>query len=917
MILLMQEEQQTHLIEPSEDSGDDGAPSQKQNWQESSTQLGQRYQTDTTDGLSTEEAEKRLKKFGKNELKVKKKSNWILFFKQFNNSIVYILAITAFVTLLMRHYPDSIVIGAVIIANAFVGFFQEVSADNALSKIQELLVAESFVIRDGQRKLMDAKEIMVGDIVSLEAGDSVPADIRLLAADNLKIQESTLTGETNSVDKIEEPIAKENVPLAERANMAFAATAVTSGSGMGVVVATGMQSQIGKIQSDVIKVKNKSTPLMKNLNRLGITLSLAIVAIAVALFLLGMHLKIYSLPTLTVAIITLVVGSMPEGMPASVSVVLAMGTRKLTGKNAIVKTLPAVETLGAVDIVNTDKTGTLTKNEMTVTDIVTLNGEYTVSGVGYAAAGQILDTTGTAVAWKNDDSLDKLIKIAGQTTDASFHLEDGAWVLTGEPTDGALTGLYHKITGKDPEVFEIDSLPFDSAFRYSARLVQDTNQRYLMVKGAPQTLLNKVKKFNPNFEGEKQWLDKVVKLSKQGKRVVGLGMQKVAADEELVDPAKIGDLFELVGIVGIIDPPREEVKDAIKQLRYAGVKVKMITGDDPNTALAIANQLEMGENLKAVTGPELDKMSEQELIDNIDKYTVFARTTPSDKLKIVKAQQQRQHVVSMTGDGVNDAPALKQADIGVAMGIKGTDVAKGSADMVLADDNFTTVLSAVKEGRLVFDNIRKTIRFLLPTSFAEGLIVVFSILLDQTMPLYPTQLLWINMVSALTIQFAFIFEPAENGIMTRGPRNISQGILTKFDIVEIAYVSILIASLGMIVYNGMTALGMSHVIGSTMTLNIIIFGKIFYLFNMRNNHLVFSKYFFQNKIAFYIIGILLLLQVGIIYLPFMQEIFHTGSINFVYGWIIPSITGLIVLIVTELVKIARLAYSKKASKSKI
>lgn len=546
----MQDDQQTHLIEQDEDTGDDGAPSQKQNWQKSSAQLENRYQTDAITGLSTEAAEQRLKKFGKNELEVKKKSNWLLFFKQFNNSIVYILAITAIVTLLMRHYPDSIVIGSVIIANAFVGFFQEVSADNALNKIQELLVAESFVIRDGQRKLMEAKEIVIGDIVSLEAGDSVPADMRLLTADNLKIQESTLTGETNSVDKIEEVIAKENVPLAERANMAFAATAVTSGSGTGIVVATGMQSQIGKIQSDVIKVKSKATPLMKNLNRLGITLSLAILAIAVLLFFLGMHLEIYSLPTLTVAIITLVVGSMPEGMPASVSVVLAMGTRKLTGKNAIVKTLPAVETLGAVDIVNTDKTGTLTKNEMTVTDIVTLNGEYTVSGVGYDASGQILDTNNRVATWENDDKLRKLIKIAGQTTDASFHLEDGAWVLTGEPTDGALTGLYHKITGKEPDVTEIDSLPFDSEFRYSARLVQDERQRYLMVKGAPQTLLNKIKKFNPEFAGEQQWLDKVVKLSKQGKRVVGLGLQKVNETEELVNPAKIGEQFEFVGIVG-------------------------------------------------------------------------------------------------------------------------------------------------------------------------------------------------------------------------------------------------------------------------------------------------------------------------------------------------------------------------------
>ncbi|KRM89911.1 HAD-IC family P-type ATPase [Liquorilactobacillus cacaonum] len=913
----MQDERQAQVVEQGEDSGDEGAPSHKQNWQLSAKQLENHYQTNAVNGLNTDEAQLRLSAYGKNELEVKKKSNWILFLRQFNNSIVYILAITAIVTLLMKHYPDSIVIGAVIIANAFVGFFQEVSADNALNKIQELLVAKSVVIRDGKRRTIDAKDIVVGDIISLEAGDSVPADIRLLTADNLKIQESTLTGETNSVSKIEEKIDKESVPLAERANMAFAATTVTSGSGTGIVIATGMKSQIGKIQTDVIKTKDKVTPLMQNLNKLGITLSLTIVAIAVALFFLGMHLEIYSLPTLTVAIITLIVGSMPEGMPASVSVVLAMGTRKLTKKNAIVKTLPAVETLGAVDIVNTDKTGTLTKNEMIVTDIITAEEKYKVLGVGYDTRGEIVSDSGKIVEWDSNNMLQQLINIAGQTTDASFHFENDAWLLTGEPTDGALASLYHKVTGEDPVVSEIDSLPFDSEFRYSARLVENDGKRYLMVKGAPQTLLKKIKKFNPKFKEEQIWLNKVTKLSKQGKRVVGLGLQQVDINEVCVNSSKIGDDFIFAGIVGIIDPPREEVKEAIKQLRYAGVKVKMITGDDPNTALAIANQLDMGDNLKAITGPELDKMSDKELIDNIDKYTVFARTTPSDKLKIVKAQQRRNHVVSMTGDGVNDAPALKQADIGVAMGIKGTDVAKGSADMVLADDNFTTILSAVKEGRLVFDNIRKTIRFLLPTSFAEGLIVVFSILLDQTMPLYPTQLLWINMVSALTIQFAFIFEPAESGIMYRGPRNISKGILTKMNIIEITYVAILIASLGMVAYNIMTGLGMSHTMGSTMTLNIIVFGKIFYLFNIRNNHLVLSKYFFQNKKVFYIVGILVLLQVGIIYLPFMQEIFHTGSIDLFYGWILPSIAGLLVLMVTEVIKVIRLIYTKKQVNKKI
>ena len=899
----MQEEKQTNLMNTSEDSDDSGP--RQQLWKNKSEELEKKFKTDLSQGLTNEEAERRLKENGKNELVSKKTSNWMLFFRQFNNSITYILAATAAVTLFLQHYPDSIVIGAVIIANALVGFFQEVSADNALNKIKELLVSECYVIRDGHKLELPSKQVVIGDVIHLEAGDAVPADLRLISADNMKIQESNLTGETDSVTKTEDAINVDGLPLAERTNMAFASTSVTNGSGVGIVVATGTETEIGHIQQDVVEVKSKPTPLMQNLNKLGWALSLAIIAVAVMLFILGAFLQVYSLPTLLIAVITMIVGSMPEGMPASVSVVLAMGTRKLTRKKAIVKTLPAVETLGAVNIVNTDKTGTLTKNEMTVTDIITANGRYTVSGVGYDATGQIQKEDGEKVEWRNSDELKWIIQIAGQTTDASFHQEEGQWVLTGEPTDGALTGLFHKFTGEAPVVEEIDSLPFDSAFRYSARLALLNNKKVLMVKGAPQTLFEKMQEHGSQVD-KQNWLKKMEQLTKQGKRVVALGYQFVSDETDEIISADIGNNFHLIGMVGIIDPPRQEVAASIRKLRYAGIKVKMITGDDPNTAMAIAKQLKLADNVNAITGPELDKMSEEQLANEIDKYTVFARTTPSDKLKIVRAQQRRGNVVSMTGDGVNDAPALKQADIGVAMGIKGTDVAKSSADMVLADDNFTTLLTAVKEGRHIFDNIRKTIRFLLPTSFAEGLIVVMSILLDQTMPLYPTQLLWINMVSALTIQFAFIFEPAEKGIMTRGPRKVNQGILNKTDVIEIAYVSLLISSLGMIAYNIMTKQGMSEVVGSTMTLNVIVFGKIFYLFNMRNNHPVFSRYFFQNKMAFYIIAILLVLQAGIIYLPFMQEIFHTTAPGWLAGWGVPILAGAIVLIVTEAVKYIRM-----------
>ncbi|PWG00220.1 HAD-IC family P-type ATPase [Levilactobacillus bambusae] len=876
-------------------------------WELSESELANRYETNPTTGLSPAEAQRRLVQNGRNELTAKKQSNLLRFLKQFNNSIIYILAAAAILTFFMHHYSDSIVIFLVIIANAFIGYFQERQADNALDAIKEMLVTTSFVIRGGQKLELDARDIVTGDLVNLEAGDAVPADMRLISADNFNVQESVLTGETNSVEKIEEPIDQRTLPLADRQNMVYASTAATSGSAMGIVTATAEDTEIGQIQESVQDVKENVTPLMKNLNSLGLGLSLAIVAIAVLLFIIGLFTHVYSLPTLTIAIITMVVGSMPEGLPASTSVVLAMGTSRMTQQNVIVKSLPAVETLGAVDIVNTDKTGTLTKNEMTVTKIVTTGGTYDVTGVGYDSHGGIdfngsLLLNGEPVNWVKEPDIAEIVNIAGQTTDAELHEEDGKWILTGEPTDGALTTLFRKMAGQDPEVHEIDSLPFDSAFRYSARLVDDHGQTRLLVKGAPMALMDLAEKHGMTVDSD-YWIESTSKLAKQGLRIVALAAQPVPEGTDTIEPDMIGDNLTIFGMVGIIDPPREEASRAIDDLRRAGIQVKMITGDNPDTAGAIAKQLHLASEIKVVTGPEIDAMGDAELKAHVDDYNVFARTTPANKLQIIQAQQANGHVVSMTGDGVNDAPSLKQADIGVSMGIKGTEVAKESANMVLADDNFADIVSAVREGRHVFDNIRKTIRFLLPTSFAEGLIVVISMILGQELPLYPTQLLWINMVSALTIQFAFIFEPPEAGIMSRPPRNVQEGILKRSDIIEIFYVSLLISGLGILAYDLLTGAGLSNVMASTMTLNIVIFGKIFYLFNLRSPYPVVSKHFFENRMAFIIVGLLIVLQIGIIYLPFMQEIFHTASINFWYGWGIPTLAGFVVLVVTECVKL--------------
>ncbi|MEY2348257.1 HAD-IC family P-type ATPase [Lentilactobacillus buchneri] len=890
-------------------------PPDEKLWQRSTDELVKQYQTNEEDGISEQEAAKRLARDGYNELTAKKKSKLLQFLLQFNNSIIYILIAAAVITLFMHHYSDSAVIGIVIIANAFIGFFQEMQADNALSKIKELLVSQNYVIRDGHKIEVPARELVVGDLVNLEAGDAVPADLRLISADNMRAQESTLTGESNSVEKTEDPINKDSVPLAERSNMAFASTAVTQGSGVGIVIATGKDTQIGQIQQSVAEVKTQVTPLMRNLNKLGINLSLFIVAIAILLFVLGLYTKIYSLPTLTIAIITMVVGSIPEGLPASTSVVLARGVQVMTKKGAIVKTLPAVETLGAVDIVDTDKTGTLTKNEMTVTDVITDQHHYQVTGVGFIAGDKGVDgdvlLDGQKYDWKQDQQFRDLVDIAGTTTDAEFVQTDGEWQLNGEPTDGALTTLFHKLIGREPEVDEVDTLPFDSAYRYSARLIKENDHHELMVKGAPGTIFDMVKQSDPNFD-DQTWYERVAKLTEQGLRVVALGYKNVSTDVDEIDQDKIADGIQLSGVVGIIDPPREEVIPSIQSLRRAGVKVNMITGDHPDTASAIARKLDLDESIHAITGPEIDEMSDEDLIKNIGRYNVFARTTPANKLRIVKAQQANSKIVAMTGDGVNDAAALKQANIGIAMGIKGTAVAKEAADMVLVNDSFTTIVDAVAEGRHVFDNIQKTIRFLLPTSFAEGLVVLISMIMGQELPLFPTQLLWINTVSALTIQFAFIFEPAEESIMIRGPRNVAKGILGKMDVFEITYVSILISALWIFTFDRFVDSGvLTAVLGSTMAVNIIIFGKIFYLFNIRNSYPIISKHFFENKMAFIIIGILLALQAAMFYIPFMQDVFHTGSIDFFYGWVVPTIAGFIVLVVTEIIKLGRIEYRKR------
>ena len=873
----------------------------KEDYYQSINQLKKDYpNADFEHGLSTEEAKERLLTDGPNKLETKKTPKWQIFIRQFHNMIIYILIVAALLTILMGHYSDAIIIGLVVIINALIGYYQEANASDALDKIKEMLAIEATVFRDGQRIDVSTEDLVVGDVVFLEAGDKVPADLRIVDSDNLRIQEASLTGEADSIEKTAEDLPNPNIPLAEQINRAFASTSVTNGSGLGVVTATAEKTQIGQISTEVGQVKTRKSPLMQQIDGLGKGVSYVVIGAAVLLFGLGLFLETYSLSVLSLAIVTMIVGSIPEGLPATTSVILAMGVSDMAkNKHTIVKSLPAVETLGSVDVIATDKTGTLTKNEMTVKDIFLAGHQYEVSGNGYEPKGMIMENGREAAS---SETLELFLEAGYQANDTLLYKEDQRWAINGEPTDGSFLTLYHKYFGEghESEYQEVDMLPFDSDYRYIAKLVKAPNGKQLIfIKGSPDKLFPMAK-----VQGN-TWSKIVQELSETGKRVVAVGYKEVSAEQKEISHELLYEGISLLGVAGIIDPPREEVIESLKDMRKAGVEVKMITGDHPLTAKTIGEKLGLAPKIQVITGQEWDQLSQNEKEEAAVSHQVFARTTPKNKLEIIEALQAKDKVTAMTGDGVNDAPALKRADIGVAMGIEGTDVAKDSADMILTNDHFATMSVAIREGRRIYDNIKKSILFLLPTSFAEGLIIAFTILMQQEMPLQATQLLWINMVSAITIQFAFIFEPAEDQIMERPPQKTGSRLMNKHDIFQMAYVSVLMALISLVAHDWLLAQGLDQITASTMMVNIIVISKIFYLFNIRTSKFAFSKEFFSNKPAFLIIGLMVVLQLILTYVPFMQQAFHTAPMSMV-EWGMTILAGLLILVITEIDKWIRM-----------
>ena len=872
--------------------------------------------SNSLEGLSENEVQERLQTFGKNLLPEKKKeSKLIRFLKHFNDILIYVLFAAAIITFFLEHYIDTAVILLVTVINAAIGFFQENKAEKALEDIKKMLSLKAQVIRNGKREEIDATELTVGDIVILSPGDKVPADLRLIRTDNLKIEESPLTGESVPSEKRTEPLPADTM-LGDRVNMAFSSTTVSAGTGIGVVVATGENTEIGKINQMMSSVEELTTPLLKQTAQFGKAVSVVILGGSVIIFLFGYFFRHYETPKLLMSVIGLAIAAIPEGLPAILSIILAIGVQNMAKRNAIVRTLPSVETLGSVSVICSDKTGTLTRNEMTVRTLETRSGEYLVTGTGYAPEGDVF-FNGEKVDFAKELILKELIESFNICNDASLGKDqDGLWTIKGDPTEGSLITLFHKADIDHNPVERISTIPFDSAYKYMATLVEKDDHNIIYIKGAPDKLLNMAEREIASHGEEafdkEYWDNKISQLAMRGQRIIGAAYKIVDKTVKTISHDDIQSGIVLLGLAGIIDPPREEVIEAVRKCKEAGITVKMITGDHIDTARTIANELGIGDGIKALQGKDLENMTDREMEKAAMEYDVFARTSPEHKLRLVRALQANDIICAMTGDGVNDAPALKKADVGVAMGIKGTEVTKDAAEIVLADDNFSTIVAAVEEGRRVYDNLKKTILFVLPTNGAEAFLIIASILFGTMLPLSPVQILWVNMVTSITISLALAFELIEPNAMKRPPRPSKTPLLNGYFIWRIFFVSVLIGGWTLWLNMFLLEKGVDKDIVQTITLHTIVIAQMFHLFNnrtIRGN--AFKENVFSNKAIFVVCILLFVLQGAITYLPFMNTTFGTLPLALA-DWKYPFMLGIAVFLIVEIEK----AVMRRIDKSK-
>jgi magnesium-transporting ATPase (P-type) len=862
----------------------------------------------TGQGLTATEAEARLARHGPNRLKPPDPpSPFRRFLAQFHNLLIYVLLASGGVTALLGHWVDTFVILGVVLINAIIGFLQEGKAEKALDAIRRMLSHQATVLRDGRRIAVAAEELVPGDVVFLQSGDRVPADLRLLGVKGLQVQEAALTGESLAVHKAVPPVA-EGAALGDRTCMAYSGTLVTFGQGTGAVVATGDETEIGRISELLARVETLTTPLLRQMDRFGRWLTLAILLLAAFAFLAGILWRGYSADEMFLAAVGLAVAAIPEGLPAIVTITLAIGVQRMAARNAIVRRLPAVETLGSVTVICSDKTGTLTRNEMTVRALVTARGLYEATGEGYAPRGSIL-LDGNEVRPEDHPALGDLARGAALCCDATLREVGDDWLVDGDPMEGALLTLARK-AGLDPE-FEAracprtDVIPFESEHRLMATLHHDhEGNGFIFVKGAPERLLALC---SAQREGGAEvplapeyWQGRMEELAERGQRVLALAVKRTHADHRELAFADLEDGLVLAGLLGLADPPRPEAVAAVAHCRSAGIRVKMITGDHKGTALAIGREFGLAPDRRALTGPELDGLSVEELRHLVPSVDVFARASPEHKLKLVEALQAEGQVVAMTGDGVNDAPALKRADVGVAMGRGGTEAAKEAAEMVLADDNFASIVHAVEEGRTVYDNIRKAIVFILPTNAGEAFTIIGAILLGGVLPITPVQILWVNMITAVTLALALAFEPGEKGVMARPPRDPAAPILDGFLIWRIAFVGLILVTGTFGLFLWEQARGTDLATARTVAVNTLVLFEIFYLFSSRylREPLAGPEGFLGSRPALVAIAVVLFFQVLFTYAPPMRFLFGTEGLD-AWAWVRCVLVASSVLVLVE------------------
>lgn len=854
-------------------------------------------------GLDTFEVTHRKARFGPNSLTLKKgKSPLLLFLLQFHQPLIYILLGAVVVTAALQEWVDSGVIFGVVLVNAVIGFIQEAKALKAIEALALAMEGVATVVRAGKKERIPASELVPGDLVLLQSGDKVPADLRLLRVRELQIDESALTGESVPVQKQPQQLARETV-LADRCNMAYSSSLVTYGTGAGIAVATGDGTEIGRINALIASAVALATPLTKKIAHFSGILLWIILGLAGLTLLAGWFHGEPLLDTFMAAV-ALAVGAIPEGLPAAMTITLAIGVGRMARRNAIIRKMPAVETLGSTTVICSDKTGTLTQNQMTVKQIGTRGETYEVSGVGYAPRGEIL-FGGNVIDPQSHPALMECLKAGLLCNDSSLTEKNGQWGIEGDPTEVALIAAAAK-AGLSREVLEqsfprIDTLPFESQHQYMATLHQEETESAAVIymKGSVESVLSRCSDTYGAGIGA-EVLDQAVvhravdEMAASGLRVLAFARKTLATPVQSVTHSDVADGLMFLGVQAMMDPPRQEAMAAVAACQKAGIQVKMITGDHVATATSIARQLgiiraaESNPDSFAVSGHTLTQYADHELVDVAARAAVFARVSPEQKLRLVEALQAKGHVVAMTGDGVNDAPALKQADIGVAMGVGGTEVAKEAADMVLTDDNFSTIEAAVEEGRAVFDNLVKFIAWTLPTNIGEGLVILVAVFAGVTLPITPVQILWINMTTAVLLGLMLAFEGKEPGIMERPPRRPETPVLTRELGFRVGLVSLLLLVGAFGVFEWAMMHGESLATARTAAVNMFVFGELFYLFNCRSlTRSMFTLGVFSNRWLVVGVSAMALLQVLFTYSPLMNQLFGSAPIGAAeWAWVL-------------------------------